>query len=53
MKQTYNKNESKEELIKYCDYLFNKEDTSEFERGYKYGVQHIQDQLKKSFFRWS
>ncbi len=43
---------SKEELIDYCDYLFTKKDDDEFDRGYRYGVQHIRDQIKKSFFRW-
>lgn len=44
---------SKEELIKYCDYLINKKDRGEFERGYRYGIKHIRDQLRKSIFRWT
>ena len=42
---------SKEELIKYCEYLESKEYEDEFERGYRHGVSHIKDQLKKSYFK--
>ena len=49
LKNTY---QSKEDLIKYCDFLFDEKEQGEFERGYRYGVQHIRDQIKKSYFRW-
>ena len=44
--------ESKEQLIKYCEFLESHKDKGEWERGYRYGVSHIKDQLKKSIFRW-
>ena len=43
----------KEQLIEYCEYLEDKKYKGEWERGYKYGVQHIRQQLEKSIFRWS
>ncbi len=44
---------SKQSLIEYCEFLFNKKDDGEFDRGYRYGVDHIKDQLKKSHFKWN
>ena len=36
-----------DDLIIYCAYLISKKDKGEFERGYRYGVQHIKAQLQK------
>ncbi len=55
MAKLKNRYKSKEDLIKYCDFLITKKhekDDDEFDRGYRYGIQHIKDQIKKSIFRW-
>jgi len=43
MRKCENKIEAIKNLIKYCEYLFNENYKGEYERGYRYGVQHIQD----------
>ena len=36
-----------ENMIEYCKFLEKKTDKGEWERGYRYGVQHIRQQLEK------
>lgn len=52
MPKQKDKYRSRDELIRYCEFLESHKEKGEWKRGYRYGVSHIKDQIKKSRFRW-